>query len=127
VAGGALVCGAGLIASAFAPSFALSMLLFSVAMAGNAATVGPFWTLGTSFVRGAGAAASIALINSVANFSGFLGPYALGYLREQTRGFTAGFVVTGAVIVGCGLVVLLLPALGGILVLPEGRDPARVS
>ena len=41
---------------------------------------GPFWTLATSFVHGAGAAAGIALINSVGNIGGFVGPYGIGYL-----------------------------------------------
>jgi hypothetical protein len=39
-----------------------------------------FWTLPTAFLSGAGAAGGIALINSVANIGGFLGPTTLGRL-----------------------------------------------
>ena len=108
VAGGTLVCGAGLVAAALVPGFGLSMVMLSMAMAGLSAMVGPFWTLTSSFVQGAGAAAGIAFINSIANFGGFLGPYAVGYLRDQTQGFAAGLIATGVVVGGCGAAVLLL-------------------
>jgi hypothetical protein len=37
---------------------------------------GPFWPLPSKFLTGAAAAGGIALINSIANLSGFVGPYA---------------------------------------------------
>lgn len=99
VAGGALVCGLGLIATAYVHGLAWSMVTLSIAMAGLASMFGPFWTLATSFVQGAAAAAGIALINSVANVGGFLGPYALGYLKDRTQSFSAGLVAIGLVVI----------------------------
>ena len=52
---------------------------------GSTSMLGPFWTLATSFVHGVGAAAGIALINSVGNIGGFVGPFGIGYLRDDER------------------------------------------
>ena len=69
-----------------------SLALLSVAMLGLAAMYGPFWTLATSFLSGVGAAAGIALINSVGNIGGFVGPYAFGYVKDTTGSFAVGLV-----------------------------------
>jgi ACS family tartrate transporter-like MFS transporter len=70
---------------------------------------GPFWTLATSFVNGLGAAAAIALINSVGNLGGFVGPYALGSIKDATQSFALGLLLIGAVMIVGGALVLLLP------------------
>ena len=90
-----------------------SVLLLSVAMLGLASIFGPFWTLATSFVHGVGAAAGIALINSVGNIGGFIGPYGVGYLRDSTNGFTVGLIAIGCVVIAGGALVLLVPESGG--------------
>ena len=51
--------------------------------------LGPFWTLPTAFLTGTAAAAGIALINSVGTLGGFAGPYAMGWLKDTTKTFTA--------------------------------------
>lgn len=97
----ALVSAMGFVAAAWADSLTLSMVALSIAMMGLASMFGPFWTLATSFVNGVGAAAGIALINSVGNIGGFVGPYVLGYIKTSTHSFGAGLVVIGLTI-GCG-------------------------
>ncbi len=109
VAGGALVCGAALIVSSAVDGLVASMIGLSLAMAGLAAIFGPFWSLATSSMHGANAAAGIAIINSVANIGGFIGPYVLGYLRDRTQSFSAGLVAIGGVVILCGLAVLGVP------------------
>jgi MFS family permease len=109
VALGAAVAGAGLIGTAFVHGLAPSLLLLSVAMLGLASMFGPFWTLATSFVHGAGAAAGIALINSVGNVGGFVGPYGIGYLRDLTNGFAAGLIAIGLIVLAGGALVLTVP------------------
>ena len=78
-------------------------------MLGLASMFGPFWTLATSFVHGVGAAAGIALINSVGNIGGFVGPYGIGYLRDSTGGFSAGLIAIGVIVVLGGALVLAVP------------------
>lgn len=109
VAAGAWVAGLSFMATAFAGALVPSVVLLSVAMMGLASMFGPFWTLATSFVRGVGAAAGIALINSVGNVGGFVGPFGVGYLREATSGFAAGLLGVGAVLLAGGALALIVP------------------
>jgi MFS transporter, ACS family, tartrate transporter len=51
-----------------------------------------FWALPTAILSESAAAASIGLINSVANLGGFAGPFFIGYLRTITNSFTPGLV-----------------------------------
>ena len=106
VALAALVGGAAFAASAFVGALVPSVVLLSVAMLGLASMFGPFWTLATSSVGGLGAAAGIALVNSVGNVGGFVGPDLLGYVRDTTQSFSAGLVGIGAILVGGGALVL---------------------
>jgi ACS family tartrate transporter-like MFS transporter len=69
---------------------------------------GPFWALATGTLRGVGAAAAIALINSMGNTGGFVGPYLLGAVNEATHRFTGGLFVIAAMLVVCGSLVLLV-------------------
>ena len=72
--------------------------------AGIWSTLGPFWTLPPEFLRGMAAAGGIALINSVGNIGGFLGPYLMGFVKDQTGRFAAGlFVLAGTLVVGAGI------------------------
>ncbi|MFN5717955.1 MAG: MFS transporter, partial [Bradyrhizobium sp.] len=50
-----------------------------------------------SILNGASAAAGIAAINSLGNLSGFAGPFAMGYLKDLTGGFTAGLLLLAVV------------------------------
>ena len=56
-------------------------------------------------LSGAAAAGGIALINSIGNVGGYLGPYAIGALKEQTGGYAAGMVMLAAAVAGAGLLV----------------------
>src|SRR5207244_4976193 len=55
-----------------------------------------FWTLPPSFLTGAAAAGGIALINSVANLGGLLGPRVMGYVKTTTGSFTVRYLVLAA-------------------------------
>jgi sugar phosphate permease len=94
----ALAGGIGLAASAAAHSASSAIAALSVAMLGLASMFGPFWALATSSIGGVGAAAGIALINSMGNTGGFLGPSFVGYVRDVTGSFAWGLVATGAVL-----------------------------
>lgn len=51
---------------------------------GTYSCLGTFWTLLATFLGSTAAAAGIALINSVGNLGGFVGPYVVGYIPEAT-------------------------------------------
>jgi ACS family tartrate transporter-like MFS transporter len=78
VAVAALVAAGGwaLTATTSSPGIALAGLC--IAQLGMMSMLPTFWALPTAFLSGAAAAGGIALINSVANIGGFLGPTILG-------------------------------------------------
>jgi ACS family tartrate transporter-like MFS transporter len=102
----AVVGGLAFGASAFAGGVVPSLAALSLAMLGLASMLGPFWTLATSTMSGVGAAAGIALVNSVGNIGGFVGPTIVGFIREATHSFSAGLVAVGVVLAAGGLLVL---------------------
>jgi sugar phosphate permease len=106
IAVSAIVGGASFAASAFVDGLVPSLATLSLAMLGLASMLGPFWTLATSRMSGVGAAAGIALVNSVGNIGGFVGPNIIGFVREATHSFAAGLVTVGAVLAAGGLLVL---------------------
>jgi len=58
----------------------------------------------------------IALINSIGNLAGFVGPYAVGWVRESTGSFSLALLALAALPLGAGVLMLVLghnPALEG--------------
>ena len=108
IAGAAMAGGLAFIVSAFVQGLALSLVTLSLAMLGLASMFGPFWAFATARLRGVGAAAAIALINSIGNTGGFVGPYVIGYIRDRTQSFTGGLVFVGVVLGVMPLLVLAL-------------------
>ena len=79
----------------------ISVVLLCISTAAIYCFVGTFWTLPTMFLAEATAAVGIAIINSVANLGGFIGPYVVGYLKSVTHSdvfgmyFLASFALLG--------------------------------
>ncbi len=78
----------------------LAVAALTLGLSGIMATLPLFWSLPTAFLAGAGAAAGIALINSLGNLSGFASPYAVGWLKDAT-----GSTDAGVYLLACGMVV----------------------
>ncbi len=109
VAGPLLIGAIGFVLTVLAPAtpaFALATL--SIAAFGIWGALGPFWTLPTAMLRGTAAAGGIALVNSIGNFGGFVGPYVVGWIRDATGGFTAGLLTLAGVLVIGAVIALRL-------------------
>jgi len=78
-----------------------------------------FWYLPTTFLSGVGAAAGIALVNSLGNSAGFAAPYITGWLSDTTGSNKAGLWVVGLAMFGAAMLVLLLRAAPR----PDREDP----
>lgn len=101
----ALVSAVGLTSSTQATGVAAAIAALSLAMLGLTSMMGPFWALATSRLRGVGGAAAIALINSVGNTGGFVGPYLLGAISDASGSFTMGlYAIAAMMIAGASLV-----------------------
>ncbi|HXK17172.1 MAG TPA: MFS transporter [Polyangiaceae bacterium] len=89
-------------------SFALTVVLFALAVLGVRAYVAVFYSLPKLFLDGPAAAGAIGFINAIANLGGFVGPRTLGTLAKSSGSFVTGFVylsVTAALAGVCILVV----------------------
>jgi ACS family tartrate transporter-like MFS transporter len=91
IAAASAIAAVGFLGCALVQSPAASVIFLSIAAAGLLSAHGPFWPLPSKFLSGAAAAGGIALINSLANLSGFAGPYAIGLLNDASGNFQSGF------------------------------------
>jgi predicted MFS family arabinose efflux permease len=72
-----------------------------------------FWTMPAALLSGTAAAAGIALINSIGNLGGFVGPYLVGLVKDATGSTDGGLIALAG---------LLL--LGSLLATRVAHDPA---
>jgi hypothetical protein len=70
----------------------------------------PFWALPDEFLAGFSAAAGIALINSLGNVGGFVGPYKIGAIAIRTGNLYAGLALAAIPLFMSATLVLLLRA-----------------
>ena len=99
----------GIAVSTFLPDPTMKMIALSVAAFGVFGCLPVFWTLPTSFLSGAAAAGGIAIINSIGNLSGFVGPYLVGYIKDRTGSFDGGLLCLAAFGAVATVIVLVLP------------------
>ena len=79
----------------------LAIAALTLGLSGIMTTLPLFWSLPTAFLAGTGAAAGIALINSLGNLAGFVSPYAVGWLKDATGSTNAGvYMLAAAMVVG---------------------------
>jgi MFS transporter, ACS family, tartrate transporter len=108
----AVVAAAGWALSGYCQAEWQVLVALSLAQIGMMSMIAPFWTLPTSFLSGAAAAGGIALINSVGNLGGFVGPNIIGQVKVVTNSFSGGLLAMGIVLF-----------VGGVLALCVRHDP----
>jgi MFS transporter, ACS family, tartrate transporter len=103
-----LIGGAAFAWSAVSGPFSLTIVALTFATLGIYAAVGTFWSLPTAILTGTGAAAGLALVNSMGNVAGLISPTVIGVIRQTTGSFTwALLYLAGAMLLGA-LIVLLV-------------------
>src|SRR5437867_1526598 len=106
LAGPAFVGAVGLLVSGSVMSPIGSLLALSLGALGMWSALGPFWARSATFASGSAAAGAIALVNSVGNLGGFLGPYLVGLVKEHTDGFAGGLALLAGWLVLAGVIAL---------------------
>ena len=86
--------GAGLVADPY-----ISIAMISLTLAGLYAFKSPFWALPTLFLSRETASVSIAIINSIGNLGGFVGPFMIGYVKGHGNSTTTGLLFLAAMLV----------------------------
>ncbi|BBU33300.1 MFS transporter (plasmid) [Burkholderia sp. THE68] len=94
--------------SAYAPNPVIAYALLCVTglfiYAGNPL----FWSLASSFRTGAAGAATIALINTIAQFGGLVGPWSIGLVRNATGNFKLALLTIAAFLVVATVIALVM-------------------
>lgn len=88
----------------FRDNFAASVVAIGLALTGVNGARAIFWTIPPRFLTGMAAAGGLAFINSIGTTGGFVGPYIMGWLTDETGSFSAGLLaMSGFLIVAAGL------------------------
>ncbi|MFL9909622.1 MFS transporter [Paraburkholderia sp. RL17-337-BIB-A] len=91
----------------FANSPTLAFLALVLAVAGVLSAFAPFWQMPTMLLSGSAAAGGIALINSLGNLSGFVGPALVGWLKDITGKTSTGLYAVAGLEVLCTVLILV--------------------
>ena len=96
------------------PMFAVALLSFvEIGLCGFLA---PFWAMPSGFLSGSAIATGFALINSVGNLGGFVGPSMVGFMNQRTGSIYSGLVFVSVCMLGSFALLVFLPK--------EARAPA---
>jgi ACS family tartrate transporter-like MFS transporter len=99
-----LLIAIGFAGAALLPVPALRIVFLGIVLVGCNSMLAPFWCMPTALLSGEAAAVGIALINSLGNIGGFVGPYMIGFLKDATGGNTGAFL--GLAVFGLGIFVV---------------------
>lgn len=108
LAGAYALAAVGFVLTAFAPNAAVAVAGFSLGATGVLSAMPVFWSTSTLRLAGPMVAAHIAVINSIGNLGGFIGPVMMGWLRQQTSSYQAGLATTALCLCGGAIVTALL-------------------
>lgn len=86
----------------------LSVILLSIVTVGIYSIFGPFWAIPSLFLSEFEAAVGIALINSIGNLGGFIGPYAIGFVSDATGKVEMGLFFLSLLLFICFLLVITI-------------------
>ncbi len=114
-------CGFGI--ASLAPTNAVVLMGLVLAVIGINAAYGPFYSLPSTFLAGPAAAGGIALIYSIGNLGGFVGPMIIGISIERTGSYAASMAVFGFFLIVAATTVVLLGRTAGIRAALTARNP----
>ncbi len=103
-----LLAAAGFLTASLAQTNAVALAGLTFAVAGTLCAVGPYVTIVPTFLRGAAAAAGIALVNAFVSLGGFVGPLLIGVLNERSGKYASAMAMLAVGLVLGALIVLAL-------------------
>jgi len=102
-----LISGAGFFGCAVLRQPILAVFFLALVPIGHCAAYGPFWSIPSRFLTGAPAAAGIAMVVTIANVGGLIGPTVIGAMKDRFGTHGPAFMLLG----GCAVVGALLAML----------------
>lgn len=108
----AIACLIGALGMALAAHGGSSVLIaitgLSLTAFGVSTAKPPLWSLPTTFFAGAGAAASIGLINSLGTLGGFAGPWMIGSADQASGHFSRGLNLVGGTLILSAITIIAM-------------------
>jgi ACS family tartrate transporter-like MFS transporter len=98
----------GLALVAYTQSPVLTVVGMCMAVSGRWSATSTFWGLPTAFLSGTAAAGGIAMINSIGNLGGYVGPSVMGWLKGYTQSFSKGLMVLSACFLAGSMIAVLI-------------------
>lgn len=98
----------------FAGNPTIAILGLSIATMGALTGLPMFWPMPTALLSAGAAVAGLAIINSVGQMAGFLSPYLVGFIKDQTGSTDAALYSLAALIVLGSLVALRVTRAGAL-------------
>jgi MFS family permease len=102
-----LTGGAALLASAILLDPFSRIVALSIALAGTLSFAGVFWAIPSTFLSSASAAGGLAAISSIGIIGGFVSPWFVGYIKDQTGDFRWGLGAVGCIAIVAALALYL--------------------
>ena len=103
-----LIAAAGLALAGASTSVVAVVVALTLVNVGISSAKPPLWSMPTMFLSGSAAAAGIATINSIGNLGGFVGPTAIGWIKDATGSFLGGLYVVAGLLCLSAVVTLIL-------------------
>src|SRR5258708_2687723 len=97
----------GFLAAGVAGSSFWSLPAMCLALIGIYGTRPTFWPLPSIFLSGTAAAGGIALINSIGNLGGYVGPFVVGWIKDSTNSFEMALYFLAACSLASGALVFV--------------------
>lgn len=103
-----LVSATALTLCVYLNQLSLVVIALCFALLGGYGVKGPFWALVSEWTAPSEKAAAIAMINSLANVSGFVAPFLLGFIKDQTGSLVLGLIpMVVLALIGAATIVVL--------------------
>lgn len=119
-----LLSGVALLGAGLVGSPVLAMACIAAALTGLYAFKAPFWAVPTLFLTRATAAVSVAVINSIGNLGGFVGPYVIGLIKDATGSPTGGLIFLAVLLFGSFAMMALMRLASGRDSVPQAAGAA---
>jgi ACS family tartrate transporter-like MFS transporter len=100
----ATIGGCGFLLAAWIGNSYWALAAMSLATIGIYGSRPSMWPMPSQFLTGASAAVGIALINSIGNLGGYVGPFVVGWIKDSTRSFEMGVYFLAGCAFASGLV-----------------------
>jgi MFS family permease len=109
LAGVYILAGVAIAISAAVPSAILAYLMLCLTGLGINSGNSLFWSINASLMTGVAAAASIAFVNTVAQFGGLFGPWMIGWVKDTTGSYAAALLTISVFLFVAAAIAIALP------------------